>query len=972
MEDFKKIRYDYNHRTTRYTFYMNNIKKFKKALETVTGKSFTKYLFKNETTSKFEIREFFLLELHFVLKLIKSDYPSVGLDIGGIYLNNLIEFLETVTWLRNRYIVDTDKLFDLNHLKRNMKFLPMKHQLEGFKKYEEVKEMSNLSGFMLDAEPGTGKDLINGTKVLVPNGSRVIESLKVGDVVIGNDGLHTKVTGVYPQGYKEQIKLTFKDGRESICGLGHLWETIVNDSTMLLDTYEIITLMDNNMKVSIPLYKPELSISKIDVIPTSFKLGVFIDATTKLKSIHSPIGDYFTLPLSYRYNLLQGLLSTTMIDFTGNTLIYKVKDIRLAKSLIEVIHSIGDIATMEKNKDDYDLHITSRNLKVYRKGYILDINDFNNDLNLELVRHESIGKFESTCISVDNESKLFVIEDYLVTHNTYMSLALSELLDYELVIIVAPKNTLHEVWLKSVTETLYKRKQTAVVLGTDSKEYNDEKFIITHYEYLKKLSLDKKLARRIKKLKPMLIVDEFHNFNEITSGRIQVLRDFVTYMKFTDIALLTGTPIKMRLKELIPMLYLVDNRFPKAREDFEDYYANLQGIKIDMIRHRFNLYKKRIQSTNTNKGEIEIKEFKISLKNGNDFTMEAISSRMTEYKHTRLLELESNMDSYKIEFNNLITQARTTMINKGLLIKDIDATLKEYRTYVKTIKSYSDKGKLYRIYDIVNKASTIEKEFITKYLDGGFKKHFRHIASIVKYPKFKVLGEALGKILLGSRIECYKGLAENLEYKNLLGITNKKGLVFSNYVSVCDAVITKCRLEGFNPIGVYGEHMENLNSNVKLFNDLSTDVNPIVATYKGLGTGVPLTSANVVILIDTALRSFTLEQAISRSYRIGNNHKVTCIFIKLDTGTEYNITERDLYIVNTSEYNVEMITGNKPIYDIPRQTLESPDDDTDVISEELEEELEEVISTTLLNANLMDTNIIIDYVKKIMKTIKII
>lgn len=72
---------------------------------------------------------------------------------------------------------------------------------------------------------GVGKALANGTLVITPTGTCPIESLTVGDLVSGTDGLSHKVTGVFPQGKKELFKVTFIDRTSVECCDDHLWTT---------------------------------------------------------------------------------------------------------------------------------------------------------------------------------------------------------------------------------------------------------------------------------------------------------------------------------------------------------------------------------------------------------------------------------------------------------------------------------------------------------------------------------------------------------------------------------------------------------------------------------------------------------------------------------------------------------------------------------------------------------------------------
>jgi phosphate starvation-inducible PhoH-like protein len=65
--------------------------------------------------------------------------------------------------------------------------------------------------------------------VLTPSGSRPIGSLRVGDLVVGSNGLPTPVIGVYPQGRKEVVRLRTQDGASTLCCLEHLWHVWTPD-----------------------------------------------------------------------------------------------------------------------------------------------------------------------------------------------------------------------------------------------------------------------------------------------------------------------------------------------------------------------------------------------------------------------------------------------------------------------------------------------------------------------------------------------------------------------------------------------------------------------------------------------------------------------------------------------------------------------------------------------------------------------
>ena len=76
---------------------------------------------------------------------------------------------------------------------------------------------------MLWLQMGLGKEQPNSEPILTPDGWRPIGEIMVGDTVIGANGEPTKVLGVFPQGNKEVVSITFSDGTFARCGWEHLW-----------------------------------------------------------------------------------------------------------------------------------------------------------------------------------------------------------------------------------------------------------------------------------------------------------------------------------------------------------------------------------------------------------------------------------------------------------------------------------------------------------------------------------------------------------------------------------------------------------------------------------------------------------------------------------------------------------------------------------------------------------------------------
>ena len=76
---------------------------------------------------------------------------------------------------------------------------------------------------MLAMFSNAGKSAPFVSLLYTPNGYIRMGDVKIGDTLFDMNGKRTKVTGIFPQGVKDNYKLTFKDGTTAECGLEHLW-----------------------------------------------------------------------------------------------------------------------------------------------------------------------------------------------------------------------------------------------------------------------------------------------------------------------------------------------------------------------------------------------------------------------------------------------------------------------------------------------------------------------------------------------------------------------------------------------------------------------------------------------------------------------------------------------------------------------------------------------------------------------------
>jgi len=508
------------------------------------------------------------------------------------------------------------------------------------------------------------------------------------------------------------------------------------------------------------------------------------------------------------------------------------------------------------------------------------------------------------------------------TGKTYMSLSLGELLNYKRFLVIAPKAVLDRVWVKSITNELYKKPQSYKILTTKDFTFNNEKFLITNYETIIKLVNDDKFKNEIKKIKPFLIVDESHNLNNIDAKRTASVIDLVNFTGIEDIALLTGTPIKMTAKELTAVSAMLDKRVNKILKLVELYF---KSADLHVIKKKLDYYRVTIHRDTDRLPGIFMDTIRIELKDYKKYLLTTIREDMKQYKEEKTEYYLKYYDEFYLDFLKLLNLALDRAVNKGI-VTDKKRIMNRYLDLVKTF--FKHREFILPLADQLKEAKEIEEKYILPMLVKEEKDEFKRLAAIVKYPNLKAMGEALGNIVLKRRLECYTKLAKNLDYKDIINSVEKKTIVFSTFINTCEKAYEESIKQELKPIRVYGEYVKDLAKNVKWFNDIKSKVNPLIATYQSLSTGVPLIGANQILMLNVPFRLYMYDQSIGRAWRLSQDTDVYIINVKLYTEEDYNITDRDLYILNLSKNNVEFITGSNTPYDIPEGDEPVQMDDT--------------------------------------------
>lgn len=498
------------------------------------------------------------------------------------------------------------------------------------------------------------------------------------------------------------------------------------------------------------------------------------------------------------------------------------------------------------------------------------------------------------------------------TGKTLSSLFIMEGFHQEIdnVIIVCPLPTVHDVWIKTLSAqgAGFKKEQSFWFVNSN-REYQGQKYIICHYEGLDKLI-------NIIKLLPVhrtgIIIDESHNLNDPKSKRAQYTKTLVDKLESKNVLLLSGTPLKSGFKEMGLFFKLLDDNFDTITEKlYMDLYRSTTDFLNNVLRERYDGYTIKIEKSAIKLDPLVTVNLKIDIpeKELAPYYLDNIRTELRTYINKRLEELKSEevywvkeyLELREIAYNN----TRSSIIDKDWIT---------YKNNVETIRRTNNIsfGILGQMIEDVNK---FENNILMPGLPtSAEKKRFKEAKTIYKYKYLKVQGEALANVVGKARINCHILLAEYLDFASIINSTNKKTIIFSNYIEVCKAVVNICKRLGYEPISVYGEETKNLAENVKKFEN-SKNINPLVTTYKSLSTGVPLTMADRIICVDMPFRMYIYEQAMSRAWRLGQDSQVTSYIVEINTEVP-NINSRTIDIITWYKEEVERITGIPSSVDI--------------------------------------------------------
>ena len=382
---------------------------------------------------------------------------------------------------------------------------------------ENAKKKQKLACIL---SPGQGKCEPNSRKIPTPDGYKLMGDIRSGDYVFRKDGCPTKVLAIYPQGEKDVYRITFSDGRYAECGAEHLWNVYTNHNVGVrtLQLKDIIEEYRHNT-ISIPTIDDNhyVCFNSIDIDKDPYEIGYKINPMKEYEADNTIPDSYIYNSYDVRINLLKGLF-----DYNGNIdpetgdITYESKSIELLKTIRNIIISLGKRAVINGHtlfieagiQFKVDLFRNLDTLKQLVNAKSIEKNKYLDITNIELIRRE-----ECTCITVDAPDELYLTEDFIVTHNTFIACYCAIAVGMR-TLIIAPTSAIKQQWADTLTGMFNVANERVLVVKNPSQMVNvDADFVIVSQSSLALLNNKYDLEKILKDSKyGIKVIDEVQMF----------------------------------------------------------------------------------------------------------------------------------------------------------------------------------------------------------------------------------------------------------------------------------------------------------------------------------------------------------------------------------------------------------------------------------------------------------------------------
>lgn len=286
-------------------------------------------------------------------------------------------------------------------------YLTMAEKTKIISPYEGFQEKfvrSNVDFVIGGGAVSAGKEHPLYTRVLTPNGWKRIGDLKEGDYVCTPFGEPSKVMQIFEHKNRDIYEVETSDGRKARCGLEHLWsfrtERQLNlyyshkDMTKGLiteETKKLIKRIANGERLYLPVPNAQ-EFQKKEFPIRPYALGN--------SYIYMIPEEYMFGSITQREMLFYGLMARYGSELSDGDIKFSTNSERLAEDIVYLSRSLGYYALQERT----NAYVLQRMTDI-RHVPILKINNINE-------------KSDTRCIWIDDPLHLYIVDDFIVTHNT--------------------------------------------------------------------------------------------------------------------------------------------------------------------------------------------------------------------------------------------------------------------------------------------------------------------------------------------------------------------------------------------------------------------------------------------------------------------------------------------------------------------------------------------------------------------------
>lgn len=398
---------------------------------------------------KFRERNYFHNRLY--KQKIWDGYTSFFNKDSGKFLTGLLPEILMALKIKeiNYEIEDLRDNFEFNVNQINDDFLnnwlPENHEkikLEDYQVDFTNQAIKHKRGIVF-APTSAGKAQPLNSLVATPSGFKKIKDLKLKEKICVPSGGYALVKGIFPQGKKKICKITFSNNDVVECCENHLWKISYNQKTEVKQTKEIIELIKKE-KVFVQNPKKvdfEEKPTKADPVFFGLMVGVVINDIKNLKSEEIEIPEeYIFNSVEVRKQFLEGLLEAKCLAGTKG-LYFITYSKKFNEQLRLLIHSLGGLVFTKiklKNKKISfinKIHLP-KNLLKFKDKKMNEIHQEHKNKKRFIKKIEYTESQECLCISVDHPDQLYITNNFVVTHNTFILTSILKCLPHNSPILV--------------------------------------------------------------------------------------------------------------------------------------------------------------------------------------------------------------------------------------------------------------------------------------------------------------------------------------------------------------------------------------------------------------------------------------------------------------------------------------------------------------------------------------------------------